>query len=270
MNRKTYGPVASILLQAWLPVALIVLWFVVSANSESVFWPPLTTILGALAEWAVEGSMWSDLVFSFGNYFAALALSIVVGLAFGVAIGMLPRVGQVLSPFLDFARTLPIVVFVPIVILTLGVGRGPKIFLIFLACVWPILLNCIEGVRAISPSVFETARAYRIPLRLRVQKVVLAGALPQIAVGVRLAVTIGIVMLVVSEMYGSTEGLGNFVLQSGQRFQLPRTWAGTIVIGVIGWAFTALYALLEHRLLAWTRQDGDAMTRRPARRGIKK
>lgn len=263
MNAKSYGPVATVLLQAWLPIALIVLWFVVSSQSTSVFWPPLTTILGAFGEWAASGTMWSSLAYSFGNYLFALILASIVGIAIGTAIGLMPRVGQVLSPFLDFFRTLPIVVFVPIVILTLGVGRGPKVFLIFLACVWPILLNAIEGVRSIQPSVFETSRAYRIPLALRIRRLVLPGAAPQIAIGLRLAISIGIVMLVVSEMYGSTEGVGHFILQSGQRFQLPQTWAGTLLIGVIGWLFTALYMFGEHRVLAWTRQDAE--TRRAGR-----
>lgn len=267
MNTKTYGPLATVLLQLWLPVVLIVLWFVVSASSTSVFWPPLSTILGALGDWAASGDMVPSLLFSFGNYFAALIIAAVVGIGIGVTIGLLPRVGEVLAPFLDFFRTLPIVVFVPIVILTLGVGRGPKIFLIFLACVWPILLNAIEGVRSIQPSVFETSRAYRVPLALRIRRVVLPGAAPQIAIGLRLAISIGIVMLVVSEMYGSTEGVGYYILQSGQRFQLPQTWAGTLLIGFFGWIFTAIYMFGEHRVLAWTRQDAEERRARKVSKG---
>lgn len=263
MNAKTYGPISRVILLSWLPIALVILWFAVSSQSDSVFWPPLTTILGAFGEWVASGTLWSSLLYSFGNYLVALLIATLVGVSVGTAIGLMPRVGQVLSPYLDFFRTLPIVVFVPIVILTLGVGRGPKVFLIFLACVWPILLNAIEGVRAIQPSVFETSRAYRIPLVLRIRRVVLPGAAPQIAIGLRLAISIGIVMLVVSEMYGSTEGVGHYILQSGQRFKLPETWAGTLLIGVIGWLITALYMFGEHRVLAWTRQDAE--TRRAGR-----
>lgn len=269
MNARTYSPWASFVLQAWLPVLLVIVWFVVSGVSTSVFWPPLTDILGALGTWAVSGKLWADAVFSFSNYFLAIALSLVVGLGFGVAIGLMPRVARVLDPFLDFFRSLPIVVFVPIVILALGIGREPKVYLIFLACVWPILLNCIEGVRSISPSIFETTRAYRVPVRLLIPKVILAGALPQIVVGVRLAITIGVVMLIVSEMYGATQGVGYFILQSGQRFQLDAAWAGTLFVGVIGWALTAVYALFEHRLLRWNRQD-DGAGRTRAEKGVRR
>ena len=268
MQPKTFGPLASLLLLAWLPIGLIALWWFGSAGSTSVFWPPLSTIVGAFWDWATSDRMLNDIAYSFGNYFQALILATLVGVTIGTAIGLMPRVGLVLSPYLDFFRTLPIVVFVPIVILVLGVGQGPKIFLIFLACVWPILLNAIEGVRSIQPSVFETSRSYRIPLPLLIRKIVLPGASPQIAIGMRLAISIGLVMLVVSEMYGSTQGLGQFILQSGQRFQLPPTWAGTLTIGLIGWIFTAVYMLLEHRALAWTRQDADTRRARRAVKGV--
>ena len=268
MQTKTFGPVSGLLLQAWLPIALIALWWFASAGSTDVFWPSLGKIVDAFWAWATGPRMLNDLVYSFGNYFAALILAAIVGVSIGTAIGLMPRVGQVLSPYLDFFRTLPIVVFVPIVILVLGVGRGPKIFLIFLACVWPLLLNAIEGVRSIQPSVFETSRSYRIPLPLLLRKVVLPGAAPQIAIGMRLAISIGLVMLVVSEMYGATEGIGQFILQSGQRFQLPPTWAGTLTFGLIGWIFTAIYMLIEQRVLAWTRQDADTRRSRRSAKGV--
>ncbi|HLS49284.1 MAG TPA: ABC transporter permease, partial [Actinomycetaceae bacterium] len=236
-------------------------WLMLPA-STSIYWPPLTVIIEAFLDWAASGSLWSDIAFSLGNYGVGLVGAITVGVAVGLLIGMSPKVAEVLSPYLDFVRTLPFVVFVPILILALGVGRGPKIFLIFLACVWPILLNTMEGVRSIATGIFDVAHAYRIPLALRIRKVIIPGALPQIAVGVRLAVTIGIVMLVVSEMYGSIEGIGYFVLRSGQRFQLPPTWAGTILIGIIGWLLTVIYGIGERRLLRWTRQDDGATKKR--------
>lgn len=249
---------AGFLWQAWLPIAAVAVWFAVSADSSSPFWPPLADIFSALVGWATEGTLWSDLAFSFGNYFLAIAIAIILGFGVGIAIGLMPRVSRVLDPYLDYFRALPMVTLVPLVILVLGVGAAPKVFLIAGACVWPILLNCVEGVRSIQPSIFEAARAYRIPLALRIRKVVLPGALPQAVVGVRLAITIGLVMLVVSEMYGSTQGVGYFILDNSQRFRLAETWAGTILIGVIGWAITAVYAGFEHRLLAWHRQEEGA------------
>ncbi len=241
--------------QIWLPLVLIVTWFLVSANSTSPFWPPLTSIFAAMGEWAASGALWQDFLFSFGNYIVGVGIAVVLGLGFGVAIGLMPRLARVLDPFLDFLRSLPNVVFVPIIVLVLGIDAWPKIALIAFACMWPVLLNCIEGVRQIAPSIFEATLAYRIPLWLKIRKVVLPGSLPQIVVGVRLAITVGLVMLVVSEMYGSTSGMGFFILDNSQRFRLADAWAGTILIGVIGWLITYVYAKFEHRMLAWHRQE---------------
>lgn len=245
----------SFIWQAWLPVALIALWWCISANSSSPFWPPLSKILSSIGAWAASGELWGDLGFSFGNYAVALVISIILGVGLGIWIGLTKKLAAILDPFLDFLRSLPNVVFVPIIVLVLGIGAWPKIALIAFACVWPILLNTIEGVRQIQPAIFEATRAYRIPLRLNIRRVVLPGALPQIAVGLRIGITVGLVMLVVSEMFGASQGVGFFILDSSQRFKLADTWAGTIVVGVIGWVITAIYGLIEHRLLAWHRQE---------------
>lgn len=244
-----------ILWQAWLPVALVVWWWIASANSSSPFWPPLSKIFQAMGKWASSGAMGQDLAFSFGNYAVAIVISVVLGIGFGIVIGLTKRLAEVLDPYLDFLRSLPNVVFVPVIVLVLGIGALPKIFLIVIACIWPVLLNTVEGVRQISPAIFEANRAYRIPRMLMVRKVVLPGALPQIAVGLRLGITVGLVMLVVSEMYGSARGVGYFILDSSQRFRLADAWAGTIVVGVIGWAITAVYAFAERRVLRWHRQE---------------
>lgn len=257
-NDRRYSPFTNFLLQAWLPVLLVVFWFVASIESKSIFWPPLTKIVDAFWKSLTKGTLLTDVIYSFTNYFIALAIALVVGLAIGTLIGLRPKLSKVLMPFLDFLRSTPPVVFVPIIILSLGIGPLPKILLIAFACTWPVLLNTVEGVRGIAPSVLESSRAYRIPVHLQVGKVILPGALPQIVVGVRVAITVGIVMVVVSEMYGSTQGIGYFILLSGQNFSVPATWAGTIFIGVLGYLITALYGLIEHRMLRWYRQDAPS------------
>lgn len=260
-NERRFSPFTNFLLQAWLPVLLVVFWAVASVGSKSLFWPPLSKIVDAFWKSLTKGTLLTDVVYSFTNYFIAIAIALIVGLGIGTLIGLRPKLSKVLMPFLDFLRSTPPVVFVPIIILTLGIGPLPKILLIAFACTWPVLLNTVEGVRGIAPSVLESSRAYRIPVHLQVGKVILPGALPQIAVGVRVAITVGIVMVVVSEMYGSTQGVGYFILLSGQNFAVANTWAGTIFIGVLGYLITAIYGLVEHRMLRWYRQEAPKAKR---------
>lgn len=241
----------SVLIQAWLPILLIAAWWFGSLNSSNVFWPPLRAIVQALVDSFTTGSMWGDLAYSMGNYFAGLGIAIVLALVIGVVIAEVDVLRRAFMPYLDFARAMPHVSFVPVIILALGIGALPKIFLIAFGCVWPILLNTIEGIRTIPPTIPETARSYRVPVMRRVFRVLLPGALPQIAVGIRVAISVGVVMLLVSEMFGADQGVGFFIVESKANFALADTWAGTIVIGILGYLLSMLFRLVEWRLLGW-------------------
>lgn len=256
-------PWKPILRQLWLPVVVFAVLIVSTAGSTSFYFPPLTEVLDVLWTELVHGGLFGDLLFSLRNIVLGLALAIVVGVGAGLVIGEIRTLRLATGPLLDFARATPTVGFVPVIILTLGIGSGPKVFLIFLGSVWPILLNTVSGVRAISPAVHETARGYRIPWRLRLRRVILPGALPQILAGIRVALSIAVVLMVVSEIYGSPDGLGNFILQSGSSFHVAETWAGTILIGILGYGLSVLLLLCEHLLLGWYHQR--APRARPAK-----
>jgi ABC-type nitrate/sulfonate/bicarbonate transport system permease component len=247
-------PWKSFLRQLWLPVVVFVILLVATMGSTNFYFPPLTDVLSTLWSQLVHGDLLADLAFSLRNIVVGLALATVIGVGLGLVIGEIPLLRMATAPLLDFARATPTVGFVPVIILTLGIGSGPKIFLICLGSMWPILLNTVSGVHAISPSVRETARGYRIPWSLRLRRVVLPGAVPQIVAGIRVALAIAVVLMVVSEIYGSPIGLGNFILESGSSFQVAQTWAGTILIGVLGYVLSVLLLACEHFLLGWHHQ----------------
>ena len=241
----------SAITQLWLPAVIVVaLWFLTAASS-SFYFPPLSEMLAALWDGLTKGSLLEDLAFSVRNIVVGVVIATVVGVGLGIFIGEHKLLQQATAPLLDFARATPTVAFVPVIILTLGIGAAPKIFLIFLGTLWPILLNTISGIRGINPAVRETAKSYRIPLFLRLFKVVLPGALPQIFAGIRIALSVAVVLMVVSEIYGSPIGLGNFILQSGSSFQVTDTWAGTILIGILGYVLSLLLLACEHLTLGW-------------------
>ncbi|MCG7206730.1 ABC transporter permease [Streptomyces arenae] len=244
----------SALKQLWLPVLCVAVLLVGTAGNTSFYFPPATEVLTTLWRELVHDGLVDDLWFSLRNIVAGLAAATVVGVGAGLVIGESRLLRQATAPLLDFARATPTVAFVPVIILTLGIGSGPKIFLIALGSLWPILLNTISGVHGINPAVHETAHSYRIPLRLRLLKVVLPGALPQIFAGIRVALSISVVLMVVSEIYGSPVGLGNFILQSGSSFAVPETWAGTVLIGILGYGLSVLLLAAEYALLGWYHQ----------------
>jgi ABC-type nitrate/sulfonate/bicarbonate transport system permease component len=246
--------------QLWLPVVLIVALFALTAGSTNFYFPPFSQMLSAMGNGLAHGELLSDLWFSLKNILAGMILATVVGVLLGLVIGERPTLRAATAPLLDFARATPTIAFVPVIILTLGIHAAPKIFLIFLGCVWPILLNTISGVESINPAVLETARSYRIPWWLRLRRVVMFGALPQIFAGIRVALSVAVVLMVVSEIYGSPIGLGNFILQSGSNFAVADTWGGTILIGILGYVLSVVLLIFESALLGWYHQRAPRRT----------
>ncbi len=256
----------SLATQLWLPfLVVLVLWFG-TATSTSFYFPPLSEVLVALKDALLHGTLVHDVLFSMRNVLTGLAIAIVVGVTVGVVVGESTTLRVAAQPFLDFVRATPMVAFIPVIILTFGIGSGPKVFLIALAAFWPVLLNTISGVHGISSSVRESSRAYRIPPGLRLRKVLLPGALPQIFAGIRISLSVSVVMMIVGEIYGSPEGLGHFVLHAGTTFQVADTWAGTLLIGAIGYGMTLVLLGIEYASLGWYVQRPPRERRKVRRR----
>jgi sulfonate transport system permease protein len=235
----------------WLPVALFAAWWWFSRDSASIYFPPLSRIVALTWADLVDGPLPGFIAFSLGNLAAGLALAVCLGIGLGVALGLSPLAWRLVDPVLQFFRAMPKVALVPLFIGALGIGAQPKIYSIALGCVWPILLNTIDGVRGVSPEQFEMAHAYRIPLALRLRRVVLPAAAPQIVAGVRVALAVGVVVMVVSEIYGSQQGVGYYVLHASRAFDVPQTWGGTLLIGLIGYVLSTVFVMAEQWFLRW-------------------
>jgi ABC-type nitrate/sulfonate/bicarbonate transport system permease component len=247
----------------WLPAALIALWWFATRNSTSFYFPPLSDILATLWNDLVAGPLPRDLAVSLTNLGAGIAIATVLGIAFGLVIGQLEFVRQITAPALNFFRAMPPASIVPIVIIAMGVGPAPKIFIIAMTCFWPILLNTIDGVRGTAPAVRDTARAYRIPRHLMLLKVALPAAMPQIMAGIRVALAVGLVLMVISEFFGADAGVGYYINDNSTRFAMRQTWAGTILVGILGYVLSALFLMIERRLLGWYFQEAGTGKRTP-------
>jgi sulfonate transport system permease protein len=237
--------------QLWLPVLLAAAWWFWSADSTSLYFPPLSRIWDALLSGFTDGTMLADLSYSLVNIVVGLAVGTLVAIVVGLVIGQVERLREVLDPLLQFVRSVPQSALIPIVIGALGIGQAPKIYMIGFACFWPVLLNTIDGVRSITPEVWAMARAYRIPAVLRLRKVVLPAALPQIVAGVRVSLAVGVVVMVVSEIFSSLKGLGHSIHMAGSVFDVPTAWAGTLLVGVLGYVLSIVFILFEKVILRW-------------------
>ncbi|MFH9964657.1 ABC transporter permease [Streptomyces mirabilis] len=234
-----------------LPALLVAVWWLASDGSTNVYWPPLRTILRTFPDVWTGERLRSDLVPSVLRLLAGYAAAAVVGVALGTVIGSYRRVRAVCEPVLEFLRAVPPPVLVPVIMLFAGIGDTMKIAVIASGCVWPILLNTVEGVRAVDSVMAETARSYGITGVARLRSVVLRAASPQIFAGLRQALSIGIILMVISEMFAASNGLGFTVVQFQRSFAIPDMWTGILVLGLLGFLLSVVFQLVERRMLGW-------------------
>ncbi|GAA4153323.1 ABC transporter permease [Actinomadura keratinilytica] len=234
-----------------VPVLLVAVWWTASDGSTDYFWPPLRTIVGTFDDTWFHGRLTGDVLPSLVRLAAGYLLALVLGIGAGIAIGSSRTLRAVLEPVLEFFRAIPPPVLVPILMLFAGIGDGMKILVIVTGCVWPVLLNTVEGVRALDEVLRDTARSYRMRPVSRLVRLVLPGAGPQIAAGARQALSVGIILMVISEMFAASEGVGFTIIQFQRTFAVPQMWTGIILLGAIGVTLSALFHLAEARVLRW-------------------
>jgi ABC-type nitrate/sulfonate/bicarbonate transport system permease component len=240
-----------LLLAAGLPLALLVLWWVASADSQSFYLPPLRQILEAFASVWLGARLVDDVLPSLARLLTGFALAGLAGVALGVVIGSSPRLRAACEPVLEFLRAIPPPVLVPIFILVAGIGTAMKVLVIVSGCLWPILLNTVEGVRARDEVLEDTCRAYGIRGQARLRHLVLRAASPQIVTGMRQALSIGIILMVISEMFAASSGLGFTIVQFQRGFAIPEMWSGILLLGLLGVVLSFGFRLVENRVLSW-------------------
>ena len=240
-------------LEVLVPVLLLVLWGLWSAGSSTYYYPPLTDILSTFRDTWLFNRVGSDVVPSLVRMGAGYAIAAVLAVGLGLLLGLSRRARIAAHPLIEFLRAIPPPALLPFAILVVGVGDDMKIFIIAFVCIWPILLNTVDGVMSVDPTLQDTTRVYGISGRDRALRVMLPAASPQIFAGLRTAVSLALILMVISEMVASTNGIGYFVLQSQRSFAIPEMWSGIFLLGILGYVLNAGFIAIERRVLRWHR-----------------
>lgn len=233
---------------------LLVAWQAATTlAADPVFWPTFTAVAGRLWEaWITDPEAVSrHLLPSLARLLAGWGLAVVVGVAAGTLIGLSARLRDYVEPSADFLRAIPPPALLPLFIVLFGIGDAMKVAIIAFGVVWPILLNTADGVASVEPLQRQTARAYRIGRADELLRVVLPAAAPRIMAGMRVSLSIAVILMVVSEMVATLNGVGFELLQAQRSFRTLDVWAGIVLLGLIGYGLNALLALVEARALRW-------------------
>ena len=238
-----------------LLVAFALLWQI----SPSLGWtnpavlPPLDAIFVALWNGVTVGTFAHDITISLQRAGIAFGADVGIGIPLGLFMGQIRIIERSLDPVLQLFRQTSALALYPVFILLLGLGETSKIFVIFWATLFPILLATIGGVKQVDPKLVEMARVYGAGRLTVYRRVVLPAALPQIFVGLRLSATTSLLLLIAAEMIGANSGVGFQVMNAQYNFQIPLMFAAILLLAFLGLAANVVLETLQARLCRWSK-----------------
>jgi len=238
-------------------LVLIALWFLVTSMGwvRPLFLPSPFAVYNKFVVAMTEGVANSTLVehtlASLGRVFGAFALACATAIPLGILMGVNRFVRGLLDPIIEFYRPLPPLAYLPLVIIWLGIGEFPKVFLIFLAIFAPMAIAARAGVRSVSTEQIHAAYAMGATRSQVILHVIMKAAMPEIFTGMRIGIGVGWTTLVAAEMVAASRGLGFMVLNAAEYLASDTVIMGIIVIGVFAFAFDLLIRYLEKVFIPW-------------------
>lgn len=242
-----------------LILGVLALWQVSSANGwvDAVELPRVSTIFTSWFHLIVGGALPKQLAPSLGRIFVGFFIAAAVAVPLGLLMGTVPFVYRLLEPITEFLRPIPSSAYIPIAILFLGIDDGMKIFIVALACFFPILLNTYGGVRGIDPILTDTGRTFGLSRARALWQIVLPAALPSVLTGMRISLGIALIVVVIAEMIAGNSGIGYFILDRQRVFHVPEMFAGIVTLGILGYVINFAFLRIEHHFLRW-RETGES------------
>lgn len=240
-----------LLVQIGVPALVLLAWWIWSENQTNPFYPPVSAILERFQDlWLFEHFM-SDIIPSLSNLLIGFIVAVVVGVVTGLVFAMVPVFSEIFGPLIQFYRAVPTVAVIPIFISLLGFGNEVSLLVIVLAAFPPTWIATMDGIRAVEPQLHEVAKVFRIPSMEKTFGIMLPSALPQIFAGIQTSLQFSFVVMIATEMLGSTQGIGAMTILAQQSFATADMWAGIILLGVIGFVSNWILGKIRARLLRW-------------------
>jgi taurine transport system permease protein len=254
---KVPGEGSSVVISVVTVAVLFVLWFLVTNMGwvKPLFLPSPQAVFQQFHEYltgqANDKPLWQHFAASLFRVFSAFALACVTAIPIGIAMGMSRVARGIFDPPLEFYRPLPPLAYLPLIIIWFGIDELPKVLLIFLSCFAPLALAARSGMRSASQEQINAAYSMGASYTQVIRHVILPSALPDILVGMRIAIGFGWTTLVAAEMVAASLGLGQMVLNASNFLRTDIVVMGIIVIGVVAYLFDLLMRWVEQKLVPW-------------------
>jgi len=232
---------------------VLVVWEIIWKQKwiSPLFFSGPSAVAERLKETLLHGTLLSDMAFSGKNFAIGFLLASFAGIVLGIIFGWYRSVRLITNPWISVFYSMPRVAMVPLIIMWFGIDMRSKVVVVFLFSFFPILVNTIAGVKALDQDLLRAARAYCATDWQIFKTVALPGSVPFILTGISQGASLGLIGVVVGEMFGGSEGIGYMVAFGGQTFQTDTLFVGVVVIAIAGILFNWLAERLERRFSRW-------------------
>ena len=228
-----------------------VLWELVASRTNPAFLARFTSTMGRVYEYTATGVLPGALQSSLALFFTGLFAAVVVGAGIGLLLARVRILRVALESYIMVLYATPMVALIPFILSMMGFGFAPKVLVVFLFAVFPILYNTVEGARSLKPEMLEVAHSFRSSEWAIWRDVLIPYTLPFALTGIRQAIGRGLVGMVAAEFFLSGTGIGLLIMRSGQDFDIPGLYGAIIVVTVLGMVLIGLGRVLEDRFAAW-------------------
>jgi NitT/TauT family transport system permease protein len=238
----------------WLVFSLLLLLWEFGARATpklQLYLPPISRVFAAFGQSVQSGSMVQHLTVTVGRFLEGYLLSAAIGVTLGIILGYFRLLHELFETLIEFLRPMPSVAIIPVAILMLGIGDSMIVAVTVYATVWPILINTIDGVRHIEQVLIQTGRTFGLTRAKILWQVILPAASPYVVTGLRIGLSIALILVTTAEMVAGSKGLGFFILDEERSMNSGNMYAGIMLVAVLGYALNRLFLALEARALKW-------------------
>ena len=240
-------------------LVLIAVWELLARTIDgfAFYLPAFSSILSALWKMTRSGEVPLHSLLTLERLFLGYASAILVAVPLGTLIGYSRPLYHISEPTLELLRPAPAIAIMPIAFLVFGLDTRMKVFVIAWGAFWPILLNAIDGVRNIDPILLETARIYGYRRKRMLWRIVLPAALPYTMAGLRLGLTISLILAIFVEIFTSGSGLGFLIVDYRAAIRIPEVYASILLVALLGYLLNVGFVKTEDRVMRWYRKSHE-------------
>lgn len=237
------------------PVFILLLWFLLTSFGliDPIFLPSPIKTFGKLFSLIFSGNILPDVKLTIIRWLTGLTIGIIIGIPIGVFMGSSKIIYQSLEVVIDFFRSIPIMTLFPLAMVLFGIGDKSKIALAAWASIIYVIINTMYGVRHVKEARLMMARSLRANRFQIFIKVIMPDALPEIFVGIRMSISMSLVIVVASEMImGGNVGLGKRIFDAAMVYQIAEMYSAILIAGLLGYLSNKVFVIFENRIIHWT------------------